>query len=160
MIPLLLLFAYGLGKDPREIPSPLVGRMAPDFTLTLLDRNTIRLSELKGKVVVLNFWSSWCYPACWNEAPLWKQAWETYRDDGLVLIGIAFQDQEAKVREFVQRFNKTFPIGLDPGSKISIDYGVYGVPETFFIDREGRIAYKNIGEINRVTIQREIEKLL
>lgn len=160
MIPLLLLFAYGLGKDPREIPSPLVGRMAPDFTLTLLDGNTIRLSELKGKVVVLNFWSSWCYPACWNEAPLWKQAWETYRDDGLVLIGIAFQDQEAKIREFVQRFNKTFPIGLDPGSKISIDYGVYGVPETFFIDREGRIAYKNIGEINRVTIQREIEKLL
>ncbi|RMF94201.1 MAG: TlpA family protein disulfide reductase, partial [Nitrospinota bacterium] len=65
-----------------------------------------------------------------------------------------------KVQEFVQKFHKTFPIGLDREGKISIDYGVYGVPETFFIDREGRIAYKNIGEISAMTIRREIEKLL
>jgi cytochrome c biogenesis protein CcmG/thiol:disulfide interchange protein DsbE len=160
VIPLLLLLAYALRKDPKLIPSPLIGRMAPDFTITLFDGKTLRLSALRGKVVVLNFWSSWCYPACYNEAPLWEQAWQTYQKQGLVLIGIAFQDQEDKAREFVKRFNKTFPIGLDPGSKIAIEYGVYGVPETFFIDREGRIAYKNIGEINAATIRREIEKQL
>ncbi|RMF90482.1 MAG: TlpA family protein disulfide reductase, partial [Nitrospinota bacterium] len=92
VIPLLLLLAYGLGKDPRQIPSPLIGRPAPDFSLTLLDGKTLHLSELQGKVVVVNFWASWCYPACWNEAPLWEQAWNAYRDRGVVIVGIAFQD--------------------------------------------------------------------
>ena len=71
-----------MAKDPRRIPSPLVGEPAPPFTLHLLTRGTLTLDDLRGKIVVLNFWASWCYPACWNEAPRLQAAWERYERDG------------------------------------------------------------------------------
>lgn len=156
----LLLLAYGLGTDPRAIPSPLIGRQAPPFTLPLFEGGTLRLADLRGKVVVLNFWASWCYPACWNEAPRLQAAWEQYRDHGVMVVGIAYQDREADARAFIDRFGKTFPSGPDTGSRIAIDYGVYGVPETFFIDRQGRIAHKHVGEISTAVLNNWITRLL
>lgn len=155
----LLLLAYGLGTDPRAIPSPLVGREAPLFTLSLFDGGTLRLADMRGQVVVLNFWASWCYPACWNEAPRLQAAWEQYREQGVVLVGVNYQDREADARAFIERFGKTFPNGPDTGTRIAIDYGVYGVPETFFIDPQGRIAHKHIGEISNAVLHEWITRL-
>jgi cytochrome c biogenesis protein CcmG/thiol:disulfide interchange protein DsbE len=156
----LLLLAYGLSADPRAIPSPLVGREAPPFTLPLFEGGTLRQSDLRGNVVVLNFWASWCYPACWNEAPRLQVAWEQYRDQGVLVVGAAYQDREADARAFIKRFGKTFPSGPDTGSRIAIDYGVYGVPETFFIDAQGRIAHKHVGEISTAVLHDWITRLL
>ena len=157
---LVSLLAYGFTRDPKAIPSPLVGRPAPSFSLALLDGRSLNLVTLRGQVVVVNFWASWCYPACWNEAPRLEAAWRRYRERGVVLVGIVYQDSEANAREFINRHGKTYPNGMDPGSRIAIDYGVYGVPETFFIDRAGRIRRKHVGEIDEETLREKIERLL
>jgi cytochrome c biogenesis protein CcmG/thiol:disulfide interchange protein DsbE len=160
VLPLLALFAFGLTRDPRSIPSPLVGLEAPTFVLPLFDGGVFRLTEHRGEVVVLNFWSSWCIPACYNEAPALEAAWQQYRTRGVVLLGVNYQDREPVAKEFMARFRHTFPNGPDRGSKIAIGYGVYGVPETFFIDREGRLAHKHVGEITQETLVQQIERLL
>ena len=160
ILPVLALFAYGLTRDPRSIPSPLLGRQASDFTLQLFDGKTFSLSEQRGKIVVLNVWSSWCIPACYNEAPALEAAWQRYRSRDVVFLGVNYQDREAAAREFLGRFRHTFPNGPDVGSKIAIEYGVYGVPETFFIDRDGRIAHKHVGEISLPILVQQIEGLL
>jgi cytochrome c biogenesis protein CcmG/thiol:disulfide interchange protein DsbE len=160
VVALLLLLAYGFGKDPKRIPSPLVGRDAPDFTISLLERGELSLRELRGKPVVVNFWASWCFPACWNEAPRLEAAWQRYKDRGLMMVGVVYQDTEGNAKEFIQKHGKTYPNGMDPKSRIAIEYGVYGVPETFFVDREGRIAHKHIGEIDMETLVTKIEGLL
>jgi cytochrome c biogenesis protein CcmG/thiol:disulfide interchange protein DsbE len=128
--------------------------------MTVFDGGDLSLEALRGKPVVLNFWASWCYPACYEEAPLLESTWRTYKDQGLMLVGVDIQDKEANAREFMRRFNFTFPNGPDPGSKISIDYGVYGVPETFFIDREGRITYKHVGAATPALMEEQVRVLL
>jgi cytochrome c biogenesis protein CcmG/thiol:disulfide interchange protein DsbE len=160
LLPVLALFAYGLTRDPRSIPSPLVGREATDFSLALFDGGTFTLAEQRGKVVVINVWSSWCIPACYNEAPALEAAWQRYRDSAVVILGVNYQDREAAAREFLARFRHTFPNGPDVGSKIAMEYGVYGVPETFFIGRDGRIAHKHVGEISLPILVQQIERLL
>src|SRR5574341_1070550 len=132
------LLAFGFTRDPKEIPSPLVGRPAPPFAIQTLDGGTLSLVDLSGKIVVLNFWASWCYPACWNEAPRMEGAWRRHREHDVVVAGLVYQDTAANARDFVRQHGKTFPNGVDEGSRAAIAYGVYGVPETFFIDREGR----------------------
>jgi cytochrome c biogenesis protein CcmG/thiol:disulfide interchange protein DsbE len=159
-VPLIILLAYGFRTDPKAIPSPLVQKMAPGFRIAIYDGEGVSLEELKGKPVVVNFWASWCYPACYEEAPLLQTTWQKYKDKGLHMIGVDIQDKEESGREFMRRFNFTFPNGPDPGSKISIDYGVYGVPETFFIDRRGRIAYKHVGALTPELIEEQIQAIL
>ena len=154
------LLAFGFTRDPKAIPSPLLGRPAPPFTLTLLEGGELRLEDLGGKIVVLNFWAPWCYPACWNEAPRLEGAWRRHRDHAVVVVGAVYQDTIASARDFVRQHGKTFPNGMDQGSRAAIAYGVYGVPETFFIDREGRIAHKHIGEVSEGVLEGEIQKLL
>lgn len=160
VIALLLLLAYGFWTDPRIVPSPLVGGPAPNFTLTLLDGKEVRLSDLRGRPVVVNFWASWCYPSCWNEAPRLEATWQRYKDKDMMLIGIIYQDAEKNAREFIAEHGKTYPNGMDVKSRIAIEYGVFGIPETFFIDREGNIAHKHIGEIDMETLTTEVEALL
>jgi len=159
-VPVILLLAYGFRTDPRAIPSPLVTKPAPDFRLATFDGPAVSLAGLRGKPVVLNFWASWCYPACYEEAPHLEAAWQKYRDRGLMMLGVAIQDKEANAREFLKRFGFSFPNGMDPGSKIAIDYGIYGVPETLFIDRQGRIAYKHVGALTPALLESQIEALL
>jgi len=157
---ILLVLIFGLHRDPRVIPSPLVGGQAPEFSLPLFDGGTLATSALRGRVVVINFWASWCFPACYEEAPHLQRIWDRYRDRGVVVVGVNIQDQDRPAREFLARFGQTFPNGMDPTGKISIDYGVYGVPETFFVDRKGRIVSKYAGAVTEETLASEIEPLL
>ena len=159
-VPVLGLLAYGFTLNPRDVPSPLVGRPAAAFALTSFDGAPLQLDELRGKVVVLNFWASWCYPACYEEAPTLERGWRAYRDRGVVVLGITIQDKDEAARKFITDFSLSFANAPDPGGKVSVDYGVYGVPETFFIDREGRIRAKHVGALSDQTFAETIEPLL
>lgn len=110
--------------------------------------------------MVVNFWASWCYPACYEEAPVLESGWREYRDRGVVFVGVNIQDTEPKAREFLSLFNHTFPNGPDPRGLISVDYGVYGVPETFFIDRTGTIRAKQVGAVTEAVLRQKLEPLL
>ena len=125
-----------------ELPS------APDFTLERLDQDgTIQLSSLRGKAVVLNVWASWCIP-CKDEAPYLEQVWRANRDRDVVVLGLDAKDFRADARRFANRFGLTFPLVYDgPGNAIG-GYGVTGFPETFVIDREGKVVRAFAGAVN------------
>jgi cytochrome c biogenesis protein CcmG/thiol:disulfide interchange protein DsbE len=159
-VPVLLLLAYGFRTDPRAIPSPLIGKPAALFTLTTFAGQPISLGALRGRVVVLNFWASWCYPACYDEAPVLARAWERFKDKGVVMIGVNIQDKEEPAKKFLAQFGHTFPNAPDPGGRVSVDYGVYGVPETFFIDKAGRIRFKQVGAVTDELMRQRLETLL
>jgi cytochrome c biogenesis protein CcmG/thiol:disulfide interchange protein DsbE len=121
---------------------------APDFTLERLDRKgELVLSSLRGKAVVVNFWASWCIP-CKEEAPFLEEVWREKRGEGLVVVGLDAKDFRRDARDFVRRFDLTFPIVYDgPGSTLS-RWGVTGFPETFVLDREGRVVESFVGAVN------------
>ena len=146
------LLAYGFRTDPREIPSPLLGRSAAPFSLALFDGGRFDLAGQRDRVVVVNFWASWCVP-CREEAPILEAAWRAYRDRGVMVVGVNIQDSEPAARAFIEAFGLTFPNGPDPGGRIAIDYGVYGIPETFVIGRDGRIGYKHVGVIGSSVLE-------
>ncbi len=152
----LALLAYGFTIDPRYIPSPLVARPAPAFTLRLFDGGTLRLEDLRGKVVFVNFWASWC-PPCRDEAPALEGAWHRYKDQGVVFVGVDIQDKEPAARAFLAEFGITYPNGTDPTNLVAIDYGVWGIPETFFIDTKGRITHKHVGALTPEVITARLE---
>jgi cytochrome c biogenesis protein CcmG, thiol:disulfide interchange protein DsbE len=121
---------------------------APEFTLERLDETgDLALAGLKGKAVVVNFWASWCIP-CKEEAPFLEQVWQKHRDRGLVVLGVDAQDFRRDARRFVRRYELTFPMVYDgPGSILS-DYGVTGFPETFVVDRDGRVVEAFVGAVS------------
>ncbi|HLF69023.1 MAG TPA: TlpA disulfide reductase family protein [Gaiellaceae bacterium] len=121
---------------------------APEFTLERLDEDgELSLSALRGKAVVLNFWASWCVP-CKEEAPVLEELWQENRERGLVVVGLDAKDFRRDARDFVRRFGLTFPIVYDgPGDTIP-DWGVTGFPETFVIDRDGRVVEAFVGAVN------------
>ena len=159
-VPVLVLLAYGFRLNPRDVPSPLVGQPAPAFALRAFDESTVALEALRGKVVVLNFWASWCYPACYEEAPVLERGWRTYRDRGALVVGIDIQDTVEAAQKFIRDFALSFPNARDVTGKVSVDYGVYGVPETFFVDRRGRIRYKHVGAVTADVFRTHVERLL
>ena len=161
VVPVLVLLAYGFWTDPRgEIPSPLLGRPASAFSLTTFAGSPLSLEGLRGQVVMLNFWASWCIPACYEEAPALERAWRAYKDKGVMVVGINIQDKEEAAREFLGRFEHSFPNAPDPKGRVSVDYGVYGVPETFFIDRKGRVRFKQVGALTDEIARRQLDALL
>jgi len=159
-VPVLAVLAYGFRSDPRAIPSPLVGRPAMAFALTSYAGAPMSLETLRGKVVLLNFWASWCFPACYEEAPVLESTWRAYRERGLVILGVDIQDTEPAASKFIKQFELTFPNAPDPQGKVSIDYGVYGVPETFIIDKRGRIRHKVVGAVDERDLKAKLEPLL
>ena len=160
VVPVLALLAYGFTTNPRDIPSPLVGRPAAPFTLTGFDGGPVTLAALHGKVVVLNFWASWCNPSCYDEAPVLERAWRTYRERGVVVVGVDMQDTPEAARAFIQRFGLTFVNAPDSQGKVAVEYGVYGVPETFFVARDGTIRAKHVGALTDSVIHARLEQLL
>jgi cytochrome c biogenesis protein CcmG, thiol:disulfide interchange protein DsbE len=136
---LLGLLFLGLLRSQRG--QMKVGEAAPDFTLTTFDgQNTYRLSELRGKIIVLNFWASWCQP-CEQEAADLEAAWRHYQPDGeVIFLGVAWTDTDKKSAEYLSKFNITYPNGPDLGTRMAQAYRITGVPETFVIDREGKLA--------------------
>ena len=159
---LAALFFLRLGSgDPSKIPSALIGRAAPATTLPALDGLIekgkavpgLTPETLQGKVSVVNVWASWCVP-CHDEAPLLHTLSE---DKRFQIVGINYKDATENARRFLGRYGNPFTaVGVDANGRASIEWGVYGVPETFVVGRDGRIAYKLIGEIT----ERNLETML
>src|SRR5207253_647016 len=114
---------------------------------------------LDNDVVIINFWASWC-AACREEHPNLLAAWDRYRDQGVVLLGIDFQDSPGAAQAFMREMGGDWPILGDPGGRVALEYGVYGVPETFFIGRDGVVAYKQIGPSSYELLTDQIQRLL
>jgi cytochrome c biogenesis protein CcmG/thiol:disulfide interchange protein DsbE len=154
------LLASGLGKDARRIPDALGGSAAPDFALQALDDGrVIRMRELRGHVVVINFWASWC-AECYVEHPDLLAAWRRYGDAGVVFLGVLYQDGEDGARDYVRQMGGDWPILVDPGSRVALDYGVAGVPETYVVGPDGIVATKRVGAVTGGFLTRWIDRLL
>ena len=169
-LPLLLLFAWGLGQDPLAIPSPLPGRQGPEFALEVFAPgrepiarplgDTIRLDALRGNVVVVNFWASWCL-ACRDEHADLSMTALHYADQPVRFLGVLYMDQRPSALRWIEnQGGQTYPSVDDPRSRTAIDYGLYGVPETFILDVEGRVAHKQVGPITASTLRRIVDSLL
>ncbi len=140
----------------------LKNRKAPEFTLPLFDMfegEDVSLADLQGQVVVVNFWASWCVE-CFKEAHLLEQAWQDYQGKGVIFLGVDHLDTEKEALKYMKKYGITYPSGPDLGDKISQNYGITGVPETFFIDQDGNIAHVQIGPIERVPLYQLLDKLV
>jgi cytochrome c biogenesis protein CcmG, thiol:disulfide interchange protein DsbE len=156
------LFWFRLGADPAKLPSALIGRAAPQTTLPALEGLTdsgapvpgLDPAAFKGKVSLVNVWASWCVP-CHEEAPLLT---ELGKDKRLQLVGINYKDAPDNARRFLGRYGNPFGIvGVDGNGRAAIEWGVYGVPETFIVGRDGRIAYKMVGGITQENYERVLK---
>ena len=163
-----LLVLVGLGLRKAQNPIISIGSEVPDFPLTMFEgysyqgASQVNISDLRGQVVVLNFWASWCKP-CEQEAAELEEAWLSYEEAGeVIFLGIAWTDTPANSKEYLNRFNITYPNGPDLGSRISAIFNRnLGVPETYFIDRDGVLRQIKIGPFTSVQeIQATIEPLL
>lgn len=158
-VPFLALLAFGLTRDARIIPSPLPGEPAPEFALETLDGDSVRLSDIHGRVAIVNFWASWCIP-CREEHSVLRQLRQRYPETDVALMGILYQDTPDDGRSFMREFGGNWPSGVDPGSRLAIEFGVYGVPETFFLARDGTIARKRIGPLIWESARATVDSLL
>jgi cytochrome c biogenesis protein CcmG, thiol:disulfide interchange protein DsbE len=143
-----VLLGVGLGLNPREVPSPFIGKPAPAFASPLLDdpARTLRPEDLRGQVWMLNVWASWC-GACREEHPLLVRL---ARDSKVPIYGLNYKDDPRDAQEWLRRFGNPYTASLmDRDGHVGIDYGVYGVPETFVIDRQGIVRYKHIGPVTQ-----------
>jgi cytochrome c biogenesis protein CcmG, thiol:disulfide interchange protein DsbE len=131
--------------------------MAPEFEFTTFEGETIRLANLEGKGVVLNFWASWCDP-CREEADLLEQTWRREQTNGIIFLGLDYLDQEPAAKAYLAEYDITYPNGPDLQSKIARRYGIKGVPETFFIAPDGRIVDTVIGPLlNEADLNRRLD---
>ena len=136
---LFLLLLYGL--QVRNAP-PLAAGLAPQFELTTFDGQQLSTAGLRGKPVVVNFWASWCVP-CRDEAPYLQSAWEKYRGQELMIVGVDYVDTQPEAVKFISDFHETYPNGPDLATRISQAYRITGVPETYFITRDGKLLAGN-----------------
>ena len=169
-LPLIALLAYGMTRDPKEIPSPLPGKVAPTFNLEVFSSgfgpiarpigDTLRLSGLKGDVVVVNFWASWCL-GCRDEHETLSLTAQQYIGKPVHFVGVLYNDVPANGLRWIEQMGgQSYPSVVDPRIRTAIDYGLYGVPETFFIDRSGFVAYKHVGPVTASVLRQKIDSLL
>ncbi len=140
------------GGDPR------VGNAAPDFTLKTLEGQTVRLSDLRGKPVVLNFWATWC-PPCRQEMPDLEKAYQKYKDQGIVFLGVDMKEDEATVQEFIQKNGYHWTFVLDPAAQAANAYLVSAIPSTFFIDADGVIRDLQLGAMSGGLLEAKLSKI-
>lgn len=153
-----LALAQGCSEEPTAAGAA-AKEVASDFELTLFDGGRFRLSENRGKAVVINFFASWCV-SCGEETPVIERTAQAYSQRGVVFLAIAVDDTEAKARAFLKKTGLTIAAGLDRSGKIKDAYGIYGMPTTYFIDREGRVSYLHAGAVSEELLRHEIGKLL
>jgi len=157
---LLALVAFQMRRTgPLAAGQVGEGEMAPDFTLQTFDGESIALGELRGQVVVVNFWASWCKP-CEEEAADLENTWRHYRDRGVMFLGIDYVDTETEARTYLARFNITYPNGPDLATDISHRYRIRGVPETFVVDQNGILRALFVGPTTQAALMSVIEPLL
>ncbi len=169
-LPIIALLAFGMTRDPGEITSPLPGKMAPDFALEVFAQgepgqermvgDTVRLSEMRGQVVVLNFWGSWCLE-CRREHQALTNVASEYATKGVKFFGVLYNDQPSTALRWIQEMGgQSYPSVNDPRTRTSIDYGIYGAPETFFIAKNGVVAYKHIGALTEAIMIQKLDSLI
>lgn len=158
VIPLLLFIvmavflALGLKLDPREIPSPLIDKPAPEFSLPVLGNpdRTLSKVDMAGKVWLLNVWASWCF-SCREEHPVLNQLAQRHV---VPIVGLNYKDEPGAARQWLGQLGNPYNVSImDPEGRTGIDYGVYGVPETFVIDKQGMIRYKHTGPVSSKDVQ-------
>lgn len=158
---LVFALAYGLTRDPRELPKVSVGRAAPAFALEDLAGRRVSSGELRGRPMIVNFWASWC-TECEKEHPLLMRAHERW-GERVSFVGVVYQDTPQNARAFLtergERIDSTYVNLLDPQARTAIDFGVYGVPETFFVDRSGRIVAKRVGRVTDELLDEQLRRL-
>ncbi|WP_366511863.1 DsbE family thiol:disulfide interchange protein [uncultured Amphritea sp.] len=153
ILPLVLFVALGLflwngiGKDTETIPSPLINKPVPEFSLSALldEQQTITAADLKGRPALLNVWATWC-PTCKQEH---AQLNRMVRDEGVTIYGVNYKDDRAKARIWLDKYMNPYALNIyDPEGKLGLNLGVYGAPETFLLDAQGIIRYKHVGAID------------
>ncbi len=160
-----VLALLGWGLINSTAPRPEVGEPAPEINLEFFEgyewqgQPTAKLSDMRGNVVALNFWASWCRE-CRVEADLLEQTSRKYADDGVIFLGLAYADVEPKSLEYLQEFNITYPNAPDLGTDAADVYEITGVPETFIIDKNGKIAHVQIGPISAATLEGVLQQLI
>lgn len=158
LLGLVALFAIGLTKDPRVVPSPLIGKPTPDFALPGLGGSPqpITPAAWRGRTVLVNFFASWC-AGCRVEHPLYMQL----AQEGVELVGIAYKDAEPDTQQWLQRLGNPYrSIVVDATGSAGLDWGVYGVPETFVVSPSGSILYKQIGPMTLADWEQKVKPLL
>jgi cytochrome c biogenesis protein CcmG/thiol:disulfide interchange protein DsbE len=146
VVPIGLLLLSGFGRDPLEIAAPIIGRPAPDWTLTTLDGETLSSSDLAGRPYVVNFWASWCGP-CVAEHPILTGTQADFADE-LAIVGVLYNDEPEDGRAFLARYGDTgYDHVVDDAGRLAIEYGVTGPPETFFVDADGIVRAKQFGPL-------------
>ena len=153
---LIALLAWGVVKANN---GPVNSGLAPDFTLTTFDGRAITLSQLRGQVVVVNFWASWCVP-CRQEADYLERTWRKYQDRGVVFIGVNWVDTDKEARAFLDEFGVTYINGPDLGTRIAQAYRIRGIPETFFVDKTGQLSGIKIGPFAPPELENRLDELL
>jgi cytochrome c biogenesis protein CcmG/thiol:disulfide interchange protein DsbE len=159
---LTAVFAGRFGKDPRMVESPLIGESVASMRLEYLDGSgSVSFDDLRGQVVVVNFWASWCVP-CRTEHAQLTAAQSAYRDRGVQFVGVVFQDNAGAANRFLDElgWGEGYLYVADPGSRAAVEFGVYGVPETFFVDTEGRIVDKVAGPIDSARLSAALDEIL
>ena len=156
---LVVVLLLAFRRDPRDIRTGTVGKPAAAFTLQKLDgTGTLSLSDSQGKVTVVNFFASWCIP-CKEENPALVRVYERYRASGVVFIGVLYQDSRENGLKYVRDNGVTWPTGSDDDGRVAFSYGVFGIPETYFIGADGIIAGRHIGPIDENTLVTAIDAL-
>jgi cytochrome c biogenesis protein CcmG/thiol:disulfide interchange protein DsbE len=154
---IVALFAWALSRE-QTLASPLIGKPAPAFSMPLYAADsTISLAGLRGTPVVLNFWASWCL-SCRDEARVLEAGWQRH-GPGVAFVGIAVNDEADAAKAFIRRYGKTYLLGADVDGSAAVDYGLYGVPETFFIGRDGTILGRHIGPLSTEELDQRIAEL-
>jgi cytochrome c biogenesis protein CcmG/thiol:disulfide interchange protein DsbE len=156
VLALLGLLAWGLKKAQA---GPVESGMAPNFTLKSFDGRTLTLSELRGQVVIINFWASWC-PPCREEAAYLEATWRKYKDKGVVFIGVDWVDTEKEALAYMKEFDLTYFNGPDIGTRIAQAYNIQGVPETFYVAKNGELRGVHIGPLKSPELDDKIDELL
>ncbi|MBT9462383.1 MAG: DsbE family thiol:disulfide interchange protein [Rugosibacter sp.] len=156
---LVVFLAIGLTHDPREVPSPLIGKPAPAFTLPQLHdaSKNFSVADMKGQVWLLNVWASWCV-SCREEHPVLVEFAKTH---AVPVIGLDYKDQVADAKQWLEKLGNPYTqIAVDSDGRVGIDYGVYGVPETYVIDKQGIIRMKHTGPITPASLAQKILPLV
>ncbi len=156
VVGLIALLAWGLVQAEK---TPLEEGMAPDFTLTSFDGRTYTLSELRGNVVIINFWASWC-PPCREEAAYLERTWRKYKDKSVIFIGVDYADAEKPALAYIDEFDITYFNGPDLGTRISQSYNIKGVPETYYVAKDGSLRGNHIGPLFEPELDNRIDELL
>ncbi len=159
LLGLTVTLALAFRRDPHDIRTGTVGKPAPAFTLERLDGSgEVALADFSGKVVVVNFFASWCLP-CTQENPTLVRVYERYRGSDVVLLGVNLQESREDGLAYVQRMGMSWATLADDDGRVVLSYGVFGPPETFFIGRDGIIEGRHIGPIDETTLVKAIEEL-